>query len=406
MTRIDSVHSRIGVGAWGMRRRKYFLRIFVLASVLICGLGGHWTSWLQFAFAEEDAATALQHCDALASHPHDPGRYSAGVADAQFAPGAAIEACEPAVRLNPDVARAWFELGRSYWIGQRDKEAFKAFVEAAKRNYAPAMKYIGDAYLEGRGLPSGQKQNEQTALQWYKKSGDGGFSDGTKAAAEVNADIDKEKFDSSIFQDEKFMSALYYSTLTNADKNRFIFYVVGFVKQMKEKVFFLQDGSTCAPLISGAADTRIGLATVGAMEGMPNFLVEMSNNQERGERDALILFNRYGCNSAVTHTIMDHLNAMFDPRKQGLAKPQPSQGERATQDADVASAIMVVCEDFNCNGKSVDLRRGTRVKILKIFEDKVVYENSMVYIEYYYNNKVVYGYTNIRYINFQKNRSN
>ena len=44
-------------------------------------------------------------------HPHDPDRYSAGVTDDQLAPGAAIEACEAAAKLNPDRAVVLFESG-------------------------------------------------------------------------------------------------------------------------------------------------------------------------------------------------------------------------------------------------------------------------------------------------------
>ena len=138
-----------------MLRSNYFFATVLSASFLSF-------QTISFAFADDSPADALKKCDALASHPHDPGRYAAGVSDEQFAPGAAIEACEPAAKLNPELARVWFELGRSYWMGQRDKEAFNTFYEAAKRNYAPAMKYIGDAYLLGRGLPSGEQRDGQT----------------------------------------------------------------------------------------------------------------------------------------------------------------------------------------------------------------------------------------------------
>jgi len=241
-----------------MQRSKYGLQILLLASTLALvpigdfGLG----DWGSPALADE-ASDALKKCDALASHPHDPGRYAPGVTDEQFAPGAAIEACEPAVKLNPDLARAWFELGRSYWIGQRDGDAFRAFVEAAKRNYAPAMKFIGDAYLTGRGLPSGQQQDGQTALRWYEKSAEAGFADGAQAVDEMNAYLkkkadderqarsqaEKEAFDPSIFQNSQFISALYYYNTNNAhlvnmnkfDGSQFMLYIDGFVKEMKEK---------------------------------------------------------------------------------------------------------------------------------------------------------------------------
>jgi TPR repeat protein len=292
------------------------------------------------AFADE-ASDALKKCDALASHPHDPGRYAAGVTDEQFAPGAAIEACEPAAKLNPDVARVWFELGRSYWIGQRDKEAFAAFVEAAKRNYAPAMKYLGDAYLEGRGLPAGQAQDGQTALTWYKKSADAGFVDGVKAVEEVQGylkkkaadderarlEAEKAKFDPSIFQNGAFMAALYNATpVPGNQREAFIKYVYGFTEKLSgDTIIFLEGGQYCKPLISASTSTRLQNGFLAAMtaqayrdngrcsplSGGRCSLIDMTSynrDREQGERDAVALFNRYGCQSDVTHKIIDGVN--------------------------------------------------------------------------------------------------
>ena len=140
-----------------MRRTKYMFGTFLLASfITFVPIGFPPPHWSQSAFADEDASDALKKCDTLASHPHDPDRDAAGVTDEQLVPRQAIEACATATKLNPDVGRAWFELGRAYWNGQHDEQAFRAFFEAVKRNYAPAMKYLGDAYLEGRGLPAGR----------------------------------------------------------------------------------------------------------------------------------------------------------------------------------------------------------------------------------------------------------
>jgi tetratricopeptide (TPR) repeat protein len=320
-----------------MQRSKYVLEALLLASAVIIA-PVHLTIWGSTAFADE-APDALKKCDALASHPHDPQRYAPGVTDEQFAPGAAIEVCELAVKANPDLARAWFELGRSYWIGQRNADAFHAFVEAAKRNYAPAMKFIGDAYLTGRGLPSGQQQDGQTALQWYQKSAAAGFADGVQAVDEANSylkkkadneqqarlQVEKQQFDPSIFQNSQFMSTLYYYNtsnshlidLNNFDGGQFILYIDGFVKEMKEKVIFLTDGQSCSPLISGVVDAKLQMATVNALIKIPiddNYLTASSINSERGSRDALALFNRYGCNSDVTRAIAGHLNLIFEQK--------------------------------------------------------------------------------------------
>jgi tetratricopeptide (TPR) repeat protein len=290
------------------------------------------------AFAADDASEALKKCDALASHPHDPGRYAAGVTDDQFAPGAAIEACEPAAKLNPDLARVWFELGRSYWIGQRDKEAFAAFVEAAKRNYAPAMKYLGDAYLEGRGLPAGQVQDAQTALEWYKKSADGRFADGIKAVEEVQAYIKKKtndaeqarleaeraKFDASIFQNPQIMSRAYEGTLNGINKSEFAYYISGFVGTLGGTEPFFVNGQACIPLVAATTTSGITKLVLELSMSPGNLANVLSSNSgtinivklsDQGHRDAIALFNRYGCEGAVAHTVVENINIYFDPSR-------------------------------------------------------------------------------------------
>ena len=92
-----------------MQRPNYSFKIIMLASLLSIALAGK-IGLTTSALAEDSAAEALKKCDALASHPHDPNRFAVGVSDEQFAPGAAIEACEPAVKLNPELARVWFEM--------------------------------------------------------------------------------------------------------------------------------------------------------------------------------------------------------------------------------------------------------------------------------------------------------
>jgi hypothetical protein len=317
---------------------------------------------LDTAFADE-ASDALKKCDDLASHPHDPGRYSAGITDEQFAPGAAIEACEAAVKLNPDVARAWFELGRSYWIGQRDQEAFAAFVEAAKRNYAPAMKYIGDAYLEGRGLPSGQQRDGQTALEWYKKSADGRFADGIKAVEEVQAYIRKKtdeddharleaeraKFDASIFQNPQIMSRIYEGTLNGINKNEFAYYINGFIHTIGGTEPFFVNGQNCIPLVAGTTTSAITKLVVeittrnSLTPSGPNYLNEVFRDrtpfiysliklQDQGNRDAIALFNRYGCDGAVAHTVVENINIYFDPSRN---TSRPAEGASQTPHSDL-----------------------------------------------------------------------
>ncbi len=296
-----------------------------LLSIALAGKIGLTTS----ALAEDSAAEALKKCDALASHPHDPNRFAVGVSDEQFAPGAAIEACEPAVRLNPELARVWFEMGRAYWIGQRDKEAFSAFIEAAKRNYAPAMKYIGDAYQTGRGLPSSQKQDAQTALDWYKKSAAGGFEDGKKAVAETEDKIKKDqaeaesnKFDPSIFQRPDFMTYVYtLSAIPPKEMELFRIYMHGFVMELGgDQILFVD--SKCKPLVPSRTAVAVRDSMFAMFAIQPRADMAHGNYQgwlnsaqfnafTQGQRDAVELVNRYGCQSEVARTLVDNITNFY-----------------------------------------------------------------------------------------------
>lgn len=274
------------------------------------------------------AAEVRKQCDALASHPHDPGRYAAGVADEQFAPGAAIEACELATKLNPDLAREWFQLGRAYWSGARYKEAFSALTEAASRNYAPAMKYLGDAFLSGRGLPSGQQQDGQRAMQLYKKSADGGFSDAEIALKDAEEAIKKTYFDPSIFQRPDFITMLY--SLENlsplsTDIHAFLRYLNAFAQEFSGehgKIIFMPEGQYCKPLFTGDVVSKLSLyRKVATGPGQVKDFSIWARDNSQGENDAVSLFNRYGCKSEVTRTISNQINAILDKVPSLLENP-------------------------------------------------------------------------------------
>jgi tetratricopeptide (TPR) repeat protein len=296
-------------------------------------------SWRQLAGIEsqqeETPIRALQSCDALASHPSDPGRYSAGVPDELLAPGAAIEACESAVRLNPDQARAWFQLGRAYWGAQRDQEALNAFVEAAKQNYGPAKKYVGDAYLTGRGLPSGEQRDSDAAMRWYKEAcgkpcnpspndvghNNAGFPDAEKALTDLEEYLAKTRFDPSTFQNPTFISAAYYNDQHDIPLEEWYIYLYGFTDEISgDKILYVD--SNCKPLsnvatkiltgIDGAIGlARIAIRTMSPNENVASRLVKLVTSavvyEDQGHRDAVNLVNRYGCKSKVAQEIMGNI---------------------------------------------------------------------------------------------------
>ena len=295
---------------------------------------------------------ALKQCDTLAAHPADPQRYAVGISDDQIIPGLAIEACEAATRLNQDKARAWFELGRAYWSGHRDSAAFNSFVEATRRGYLPAKKYIGDAYLEGRGLPPGQYRDAMTALRWYKESAESGFAEAQTAVDLIEgrikkrlAEAERAKFDPSAFQNPKFISQIYYKTFEDIDTPEFFFYASSFVEELGgDKILFVK--SECKPLISSRLSYRLSLLAndfaannsmdlAGQQFGYaldlmlkdernmskvinPNNnpvikqLQQLSVYADQGDRDAVALVNRYKCDSDVARTLTKNLLNEYD----------------------------------------------------------------------------------------------
>lgn len=294
----------------------------------------------------EPAAAALEKCDKLASLPGDPNIVVPAVPESQFAPGAAIPACEEAVRLNPDVPRARFELGRAYWFGQREAEAFPVFVEAAKHCYPPAKKFIGDAYLEGRGLPSGAQRDIQRAIDWYRDAATAtpdckpGYRDAERAILEAQARIEREKaerekreaeaaktrFDASAFQRGDFLTYVYaLSSIPPKDLELFRIYMHGFVMELGgDQILFVD--SKCKPLVPSrtavivrnsmlnlfAIQPRADMASHGNYQGWLNGT--QFNVFTQGQRDAVELVNRYGCQSEVARKLVDNITETYHAR--------------------------------------------------------------------------------------------
>lgn len=260
---------------------------------------------------------AIAKCDTLASHPRDPGRYAAGVTDEQFAPGAAIDACKNAVAANPDFPRSWFQLGRAYWLADRDKDAFAAFVQAAKRDYAPAMKFIGDAYNEGRGLPPGEKQDLPNAIEWYKKSAAAGFRDATTALKEANDVLASSRFNPALFQNSSYMTKLYNSDFANIDNPIIFFaYVHAFSDRLGgDTVFFIDQQcagmvTALSGIINGVQQLASYLNTLQGENGLAKVLISsaLANiAEDQGIRDANSLMHNYSCKSPVTKKIVDNV---------------------------------------------------------------------------------------------------
>jgi hypothetical protein len=277
--------------------------------VIITNSGG-WTS----------PSDALRHCDAMASHPHDPGRRAMGIPDDQLIPEPTIEACTAAVRSYPDNARAWFELGRAQLGARRYKEAFAAFNDAAQRSYDPAKKYIGDAFLEGWGLPASERQDAFTAMHWYKQAcgrtcdpsaGNVGFPDAEKALRETDDYLTRHTFDPSIFLVPQFMKALYTDDFRGLNMTAFLPYVAGFAEELGgDKILYVD--SNCKPLSTISTDfVTTANAFLGILQNdsssIVTGMVNLITYPDKGARDAVALVNRYKCDSPIARRIMENI---------------------------------------------------------------------------------------------------
>jgi len=262
-----------------------------------------------------EAREALKNCDQLASDPSDPGRWAAGVPDAQMAPGAAIEACQHAVQLNPQTSRANYELGRSLWAAHRDADAWKAFM--ASSDYGPTLKYIGDAYFYGRGLPTGEVQNANTALIWYKRSAAKAYDEANKAIDITQELIEKNTFNESYFQNGPYMAALYNGDARGIEMPiSLITYTKAVVGELNsDKILFID--SSCAPLATYVGGVALDLAESASYLTMLNGGKSFQNGlksmlsseavEDQGRKDAVALINHYGCKSPVVKQIADHI---------------------------------------------------------------------------------------------------
>lgn len=287
--------------------------------------------------AARAAAEALTQCDAAASHPGDPQRYGTPVADDRIALGQAIEACDRANRLNPGTARIEFQLGRGYWLSRKDREALVKFNAAADRGHAIANKFIGDAFLEGRGLPDGSEPNANAAIEWYKKAQAGGVPDAAEAIANAEGIIRRNTFDESKFQYGDYMRVLHDNTFdTFKAPIALAYYAQGLVHRLDDDNTLFMDPK-CKALLNIIGNKIIDNADVlavfklladsrsksseqnvgAALRGLFDVYVAAPVYKDYGNRDATVLFDReiYGCDSKVTQRIVKNIMIRLETKR-------------------------------------------------------------------------------------------
>ncbi|MCA3151563.1 MAG: sel1 repeat family protein [Rhodocyclaceae bacterium] len=260
---------------------------------------------------------ALARCDELAADPDDPNRYGAGVPAERFAPGAAVEACQQALERNPGHPRAMFQLGRAFWLARKDDQGFDHLFNAAQLGYGPAMKVLGDAYIEGRGLPNGERRDFDIAIQWYEKARIAGHPLAERAAAEAMAAKAKSTFDQSIFQYGEGMALLYSGAFERTKSPVYLAaYTAAVVQTLSSETILFLD-QACKPLVNKvgmiAIDFMRAASYLAALRSADDLVIAAFSHflsplaQDQGQRDAVTLMRTYGCESEITKKVVDNV---------------------------------------------------------------------------------------------------
>ena len=208
------------------------------------------------------------------------------------------------------------------------------------------------------------------ALQWYRKSSAGGFDDANKAVDEAEdfmkrkaEQVEKEKFDPSIFQNPRFMTEMYNNTFKDINTDFFIYYAEGFVGEIGGSTPLFINGTSCMPqvrggttsallnLLSRAVLSHTDSDAAALLSGRrTNTSSDMVKFTDQGKRDAIALFNRYGCDGNVTHTVMENINAQFDS---SYRRPRPASGSNRVTKLEptpiTAPRAHKTPSQFNCN---------------------------------------------------------
>jgi hypothetical protein len=311
-------------------------RFGIVLAVLIIGSIFVWSAMVQEPLRAPSLSPAqLAHeafikCDALAADGDDPSRIAAPVPNERFAPGEAIAACRDAVRLNPENATSLFELGRSLWVAKQD-QAFKYFVDSAALGYPIAEKYLGDAYMQQR-VPVGIEASASQAEIWYQKADDAGITSAHDLLLFVRAKMRRESFDlerdRTLFSSPEYLEALWTGDFENVQSPiGLTYYAQGLTKTIDSNNAIFLD-PTCHPLVNSVGSIVMDYAQVIAVA---KSIIDSQNLtpeerkyriaraaadliggdqwKNRGERDAVVLFNKdiYGCDSPVVKQVMNHI---------------------------------------------------------------------------------------------------
>ncbi|MCI0508199.1 MAG: sel1 repeat family protein [Gammaproteobacteria bacterium] len=114
----------------------------------------------------------VTRCDALAAHPADPEKLSAGVNWDQLDVSAAMKNCGREINRQPDNARIQFQYARVLDKQKQSSDAVFWYRKAAEQGYVAAQNSLGYAYEWGQGIEADYYQAEE----WYRKAAEQGYA--------------------------------------------------------------------------------------------------------------------------------------------------------------------------------------------------------------------------------------
>ena len=138
-----------------MNRTKRPIRPRLLSTCFFLIACGATQSAFSVEFKDYDFSRYSQtvtECDRLAAHGRDPGSVAPPVTSSTMDKEAAIEACEAAVKADPENPRLNYQLGRAYGYSGRGEEAMPYRLKALEKEYPQSLFVIGYLYKIGRTI--------------------------------------------------------------------------------------------------------------------------------------------------------------------------------------------------------------------------------------------------------------
>lgn len=288
------------------------------------------------ALPQARAHPSVTRCDELAADPQDPTRAAAGVSDDALAAGPALAACNDAVQVAPELARARFQQGRALLKAGRERDAVAAFQQAAKSNHPGALAYLATAHEFGAGgLPKSQQRrdelNQQAAARGYGTGAQAAAGAGGRAPASPQdlkgryeqPDLVKAVYfgDASLLPNEPLFVAKYALTQAEILSEECKSFTLAETRNFQDsllKRFLPKDQNEL--MLAGAQSIMSMLQVAADMQRNPQSMVEYGRREQRLEdaptyaaRDIVEFTKQHGaCGTAPLARYTTNLRNYFE----------------------------------------------------------------------------------------------